>query len=94
MSTTAGLETRIVAGAAKLVEDGPCATGSIALVRIVHLKKAGRKLSLQVDAVDKKISEMQVGLSTPSTAPSISTRRPPSTIYALSTIYQHLHRRR
>ena len=52
MSTITGLETRIVAGAAKLVEDGPCATGSIALVRIVHLKKAGRKLSLQVDAVD------------------------------------------
>ena len=43
MSTTTGLETRIVAGAAKLVEDGPCATGSIALVRIVHLKKAGKK---------------------------------------------------
>ena len=52
MSTTTGLETRIVSGAAKLVEDGPCATGSIALVRIVHLKKAGKKAELQVDAVD------------------------------------------
>ena len=36
-------EPRIVAGAAELVENGPCATGSIALVRIVHLKKAGKK---------------------------------------------------
>ena len=41
MSTTTGLETRIVAGASELVENGPCATGSIALVSIVRLKKAG-----------------------------------------------------
>ena len=52
-----------------------------------------KAVSLQVDAGRQKISEMQVGLSTPSTAPSIAFTSTSVYYLPLSTVYQRLHRR-